>query len=97
VLSEYYVTVTRKLTPGLSPEEAWADVSALMAWDPVAIDGALLRVARDVEARYGLSWWDAMIIAAAAEAGCATVYSEDLSDGQMYVGVQVVNPLADAK
>ena len=35
VLNEYFVKVTRKLKPGLSPEEAWDDVEALNAWDPL--------------------------------------------------------------
>src|SRR5437870_1948050 len=58
VLSEYYVNVTRKLDPGLPPEEAWDDVAALFAWRPLAIDEALLRRGREIEQRYGLSWWD---------------------------------------
>lgn len=42
--------------------------------------------------RFQLSQWDATIIAAAVELGCPTVYSEDMSDGQDYGGVRVVNP-----
>ena len=42
VLSEYYVSVTRKLDPGLTPEEAWDDVNALLAWHPRPIDRAVL-------------------------------------------------------
>ena len=42
--------------------------------------------------RYQISYFDACIMAAAAETGCTTVYSEDLNDGQTYNGVQVINP-----
>jgi hypothetical protein len=38
VLSEYYIKVTRKLRPGLAPEEAWDDVQALFASHPQRID-----------------------------------------------------------
>ena len=48
VLSEYYVNVTRKLQPGLAPDEAWDDVQALLAWEPQPIDGALLQRGRAV-------------------------------------------------
>jgi len=94
VLNEYYVTVTRKLTPGMSTDDAWADVSALMAWDPVPIDDGLLHRARDIERAHSISWWDALIVAAAVVAQCDVIYSEDLADGQTYAGVRVQNPLA---
>ena len=42
VLNEYYVTTTRKLDPGLTEEEAWSDVEALLAWSPLAVDATLL-------------------------------------------------------
>jgi predicted nucleic acid-binding protein len=42
--------------------------------------------------RYEVSQWDATIPAAAAELGCAIVYSEDMNDGQDYDGIRVVNP-----
>jgi predicted nucleic acid-binding protein len=42
--------------------------------------------------RYQVSYWDAAIIAAALDLGCGSIYTEDLSDGQAYGGVKVVNP-----
>jgi predicted nucleic acid-binding protein len=92
VLNEYYVTVTRKLVPGMSPDDAWADVEALSAWDPIVLDVALLGRARAVQQRYGTSWWDATIIAAAYRAQCGVILSEDLAHGQAYFGVVVRNP-----
>ena len=41
-------------------------------------------------------FWDALVIEAAQASGAETLYSEDLSDGQQYGGLQVVNPLVDA-
>ena len=77
VLSEFYVTVTRKLDPGLKPVDAWSDVQSLLAWQPQAIDAPLLRRARDVESHYRMSWWDSLIIAAAQAQDCAILLSED--------------------
>jgi predicted nucleic acid-binding protein len=45
-----------------------------------------------LSARYSLSHWDSLLLAACAEAGVTTLYSEDLSDGQTYGPVAVVNP-----
>ncbi len=42
--------------------------------------------------RYGIRYYDAAIVAAAQELGARTLYSEDLSHGQDYGGVKVVNP-----
>jgi predicted nucleic acid-binding protein len=46
--------------------------------------------------RFGISYWDAAILAAAKQLGCHTVYSEDLNHGQDYDGVRVVNPFLAA-
>lgn len=92
VLSEYYVNVTRKLEPGLSPDEAWDDVQALLAWVPQPIDGELLQRGRTVCSRYGLSWWDGLVVAAAQAQGCALLLTEDLQDGAAYGGVSARSP-----
>lgn len=92
VLSEYYVSVTRKLDPGLAPEDAWDDVSALMAWNPRPIDRPVLERGRAIEARYRLSWWDSMVVAAAQLEGCAVLLTEDLQDGASFDGVTVRSP-----
>ena len=49
--------------------------------------------ALDIEARYRVSFWDALIIQAADSAGAAVLYSEDLSSEQAYGHVKVVDPL----
>ena len=52
--------------------------------------------ALDLRERFQISYWDAAIVAAAHELGCNSIYSEDLSDGQDYGGVTVVNPFLDS-
>ena len=47
-----------------------------------------------IRARFGLSYWDSNIIAAAHLCGCRIVYSEDLSTEQDYSGLRVINPFA---
>lgn len=65
VLNEYYVVVTRKLNPGLSPDEARADIRDLLSWNPVAPDREMFEGAWTIQDRYGLSWWDSLIVSAA--------------------------------
>ena len=52
----------------------------------------VMRAAFAIRERFGLSYWDSAILAAARECGCDAVYSEDLSDEQDYEGVRVINP-----
>jgi len=92
VLSEYYVTVTRKLEPRVPSAEAWDDVSAFLTWRPQSIDEALIQRGHEIELRYRLSWWDSLIVAAAQLQGCALLLSEDMRDGADYGGVTVRNP-----
>jgi predicted nucleic acid-binding protein len=95
VLSEYYTTVTRKLRPGIEPDEAWDDVNALFAWQPQKIDRPLLESAREIERRHALSWWDSMIVAAAQLQNCEVLLSEDLQHDWTCGTVTVRNPFAD--
>lgn len=92
VLSEYYVTVTRKLRPGLPATDAWDDVAAFMAWRPQPLDAGVLERGREIELRYRLGWWDSLIVAAAQIQSCAVLLSEDLQHGAQYGTVVVRNP-----
>lgn len=92
VLNEYYVNATRKLRRPITTDAARADVADLAEWQPVGIDEALIAAAWQIEDRYGLHFWDALVVAAAHAAGCDTLLTEDLQDGQDLDGLVVVNP-----
>ena len=92
VCSEYFFTVTRKLNPGLDERTAWDDIEKYSAWNPEPLEYKTLQKAREALVRYQLSWWDSLIIASAFFSGCGTIVSEDLSRGQEYFGIRVVNP-----
>jgi predicted nucleic acid-binding protein len=92
VLVELYTTLTRKLAKPLAVAEAREAVQALSAWSPVVVDDKVLDGAWAIEARYGLSWWDALVVAAARVAGCRFLLTEDLQHGQELAGVEVVDP-----
>jgi predicted nucleic acid-binding protein len=52
----------------------------------------LYRSCLDISEQSGYSYYDSLILAAAASVGCKTLFSEDLQSGQMLVGLQIVNP-----
>jgi predicted nucleic acid-binding protein len=64
-------------------------------WEIVTNTPESVLLALDIENRYETSFWDALILQAAERAGASILYSENLSAGQSYGAVQVVNPLAD--
>lgn len=93
VLQEFFVNVTRKSDFPLSPEQAALvihDFSDWMVHRPVMTDVLL---AIELHQRYQISFWDAMILQSARQSGCGIIWSEDLSDGEDYAGVKVINPL----
>lgn len=91
-LSEFYVIATRRLSHPLSRDEAWADAESFLAWEPLPIDAGVLRGARQIEARFKLSWWDSLIVAAAQVQHCVLLLTEDLQDGAVYGSVTVRDP-----
>jgi len=94
VLNEYYVTVTRKLKPGLPVEEARTSVRDLYYWLGPVDAQDLLEAAWTLEDRASISFWDALVVGAARSMGCMYVLTEDLSARQDLGGVRVVDPFA---
>jgi predicted nucleic acid-binding protein len=94
VVSEYYVSLTRKIKPAVSADDAWDEVQTLLSWNPQPTDADLLVRGRTIERRYRLSWWDSLIVAAAQAQNCALLLTEDLQDRSLYGGVMVRNPFA---
>ncbi len=92
VLSEYHVNLKRKAAPDLSTEETWERVERFLLWKPQPVNEAVFRLARQIEQRWRLSWWDSMVVAAAQLQGCAVLLTEDLQDGAVYGGVTVRSP-----
>jgi len=92
VLQEFYVTVTRKLQTPLSSVQAMEWLEQWEAFPCMSIDVGLVKIAAEISERYRISYWDGAVIAAAELAGAATVYSEDLNNGQRYGNVTVANP-----
>jgi predicted nucleic acid-binding protein len=90
VLQELYAKVVQ-MRPA-ARAEVRAEIRDLLAWRPVVMDSAILEQAWTIQDRYQLSFWDALIVAAANSASCRYLLTEDLQAGQSLDGVLVVNP-----
>ncbi|HUF09376.1 MAG TPA: PIN domain-containing protein [Rhodothermales bacterium] len=97
VLQEFYVQATRASRPGaLTHHEAVLFLTSLTRFHVEAITMDVMFSAFELRERFDLSYWDAAILAAARNAGCQTVLSEDFNTGQDYDGVRVLNPFDES-
>lgn len=94
VLQEFFVTVTGKVAEPISVDEVADRIREFSAWKVFApgADDVLRAIALHKQAK--VSFWDAMVVHAAAELGCDVLWTEDLNDGQMIRGVRIRDPFA---
>jgi len=96
VLQELCVNLRRRTATPWTVEETRILIEDYKDWEIVINTPDSVIEALTVEARYQISFWDALIIHAAERSGATILYSEDLSDGQTYGSVRVINPLKEA-
>lgn len=90
-VSEFYAAVTRKgIVPARDAAMIAADWLELFACVPASAEAA--RLALDAAATGRAAYWDALLVASAAEAGCVAVLTEDLGAGATLFGVRIVDP-----
>ena len=90
VLQEFFVAATRKL--GVAPEIARRKADLLARLDVVTIEPSLILDAIDLHRLHSLSFWDALIVQAAAASGCRRLLTDALQSGRSIAGVQIENP-----
>ena len=93
VLQELCINLRRKAGNPLSVDEVRLLIRDYVTWEVVTNSPAAILKALEIEVRYKISFWDALIVQAAEEAGTSILYSEDLAAGQRYGALRVVNPL----
>jgi predicted nucleic acid-binding protein len=92
-VSEFYAVVTRK---GLMPRAEAGRVAGywLEVFPTVAASTAAVRASLATASSGSTSYWDALLVATAAEAGCTAILTEDMADGSILHGVRIINPFA---
>ena len=95
VLQEFYVQATRAGRPDrIAHDHAVRLVESFLRFPVAAMTTNMMRAAMATSERFTISYWDAAILEAARSLRCDVVLSEDLSDGQDYAGVRVVDPFS---
>ncbi|MGH7911757.1 MAG: PIN domain-containing protein [Candidatus Dormibacteraceae bacterium] len=96
ILQEFFVTATRKLPQPLPVADAAAIIADLGTWHVHSPQASDVLRAVELQQRFSLSFWDAMILHSASALRCQILWSEDLAHGRRYDGVEVRNPFAPA-
>jgi predicted nucleic acid-binding protein len=94
VLQEYFVTVTKKLH--VDAGVARRKVELLAEFDVATPDVADILAAIDLQRLHGFSFWDALVLRAAKQAGCSVLFTEDLQAARQVDGIRIVNPFQQA-
>ncbi|MBH9579017.1 PIN domain-containing protein [Inhella proteolytica] len=92
VLHEFYWNARKKFPTALSAGDARAEVRRYQLWQPWLVDHATVESAWAVESRWGLNYWDALMVAAAQQQGCELLLTEDLQHDQQIDSLRIVNP-----
>jgi len=93
VLAESYSILLRKRL--LRSDDAFAAMEALVVGRVISADAASVMRGLQLSRRYQLSSWDGLIVQAALDAGCTTLFTEDMQAGQRFGELEVVNPFDD--
>ncbi len=95
VIQEILNVLTSKLKPPVSQEDArhFMDQTLIPLWR-IMPSQRLYHRSLDIQVRYRYSFYDALIIAAALDAGCNRLYSEDLQHGQQIEDLTIENPFS---
>lgn len=92
VLKEFFVTVTKKLSPSMDFCEARSATIDLLSWNVFLETGDSFEKALEIVEKYKLSFWDANILSAAILSDCHQLFTEDMQHNQIIDGVKIVNP-----
>ena len=93
VLQEYYNVLTHKF--GFAAARAKHELLVVCAIPTVIMTPDIIKIAADLHGSTSISFWDALIVAAAQSADCDEIWTEDMQTGRQYGRLKIVNPLAN--
>ena len=95
VLQEFYIVVTRKIPKPISLSEARAIIKNYLKWQIEENNSNSILRASEIQEKHNISFWDALIVTAAEQAGAAKILTEDMNSGQTIEGVLIENPFSN--
>lgn len=95
ILQEFYINVTKKIPSPISPLEAREIIRAYLNWDIKENHPMSIIRASEIEEKYCISFWHALVVLAAYEAKVDKILTEDLNAGQIIEGILIENPFEE--
>jgi len=92
ILQEFYINMTKKIPKPISPLEAREIIRSYMCWEVKENHPMSIIRASEIEEKYRISFWDALVVVAAYEAKVDKISTEDLNSGQIIEGILIENP-----
>lgn len=96
VLNEFVAVVRRKFPEQFTWPECAVAVDTFSRWRVVTTDTQIVRNAITIASNHQISYWDSLILAAASQAKCDTILTEDLQAGTEIMGIRIVNPFVES-
>jgi len=95
VLQEFYIVITRKIPKPTSLSEARSIIRNYLKWQIEENNSNSILRASEIQEKYNISFWDALIIAAAQQAGATKIITEDMNSGQTIESILIENPFSN--
>jgi len=92
VMQEFYICVTTKILKPIPLKDVRKILEYLLNWDVIINDEHITIKAIDLQEKYQFSFWDSLIVQSVIQSQAGTLFSEDLSDGQVIENVKITNP-----
>jgi len=97
VLQEFYVNATREIPSPLPRAVARQIVRTYATWQTEIVGPLEIQAASELEEQHRLSFWDALIVAAAVKGGASRILTEDMSPGRIISGVRIESPFGPGR
>jgi len=97
ILQEFYINVTRKIGSPISRFEAREIMRSYACWEIKETTSMSIIRASEIEEKYRISFWDALVVVAAYESKVDKILTEDLNSGQIIEGILIENPFRHEK
>ena len=92
VLQEFYVIITRKIIKPISLSETRAIIKNYLMWQIEESNPSSILKASEIQEKHNISFWDALIVTAAEQAGAVKILTEDMNHGQSIESILIENP-----
>ncbi len=95
ILTEFFVFLTRAIRKPIPAREAREMIRPYMHWVETPLSGVAVVRASEIAELWGISFWDAMVVASAEEVGARQILTAEAVSNRAIAGIDIVNPFRE--